>query len=690
MKNKSFFASVAGLAVLFLVNACQKPAMEEPSIMLSLSSVPVTAEGGDFDVAFKVSNPPADNGAVTAELADPNAAEWVTGLTVNEEKSTVEFHVETSKTPEQRTAEVTVSCAGAEDASFTIVQEPGVPDPFTFTLKDKSFKSVTFDMIPEDKDMYYFTAFTTQSYLDAYGLTTDEALYQDDIDYYGSGFGNYLGQGDQTDITYDAGIIPATDYVAYVYGVDPDSYERLTDIVYLKVTTDQVELVDVDFSIDVVKDGAGFTFSVDPGTYDGYWNALCVETASLDPEVSLFDMVSSEWNNTAAYYMSYGYAPEVILEQLCLKGAYESLSFQNIKPETAYTVIVFAVNSDAFASSEPAVVEVTTGAVSASDNEIEVSVDRVSGSTAMLHIATSNDDPYGFMILDAVSVDGMSDEEILAELIAGNEFYTNEGALDTKFTGMEPEHSYKAVAFGYEAGEATTGLSSCDFTTTAGVSGSIDFELQFDAFYDIAATAEALTAAGYAEDGEYVESLLSQNVDCLMPVTPVTDPEVGTFYYAIMSDVPGNHVDDDAYISFLSVYGNNMDETYYYLSYDTPMFAVGVAFDDFGQPGPVWKSDSFTLTEDGVSDPEEFVDYLYPPLKSASALRAGTPKAAAAAGCLDASISAERFTPVKIERQPVVPNGGRAVISYLPARGNLAGTDAMQLEAGRTGRLVRK
>ena len=526
MKNKSFFASVAGLAVLFLVNACQKPAMEEPSIMLSLSSVPVTAEGGDFDVAFKVSNPPADNGAVTAELADPNAAEWVTGLTVNEEKSTVEFHVEPSKTPEQRTAEVTVSCAGAEDASFTIVQEPGVPDPFTFTLKDKSFKSVTFDLIPEDKDMYYFTAFTTQSYLDAYGLTTDEALYQDDIDYYGSNFGNYLGQGDQTDITYDAGIIPATDYVAYVYGVDPDSYERLTDIVYLKVTTDQVELVDVDFSIDIVKDGAGFTFSVDPGTYDGYWNAMCAETASLDPEVSLFELVSSAWNNQAAAYLSYGYEPEEILQSLCLKGANGSLYFQNIKPETAYTVIVFAVNSDAFASSEPAVVEVTTGAVSASDNEIEVSVDRVSGSTAMLHIATSNDDPYGFTIFDAASVEGMSDDEILAAAIAGN-FYTNEGPLDTKFTGMEPEHSYKAVAFGYEAGEATTGLSSCDFTTTAGVSGSIDFELQFDAFYDIAATAEALTAAGYAEDGEYVESLLSQNVDCLMPVTPVTDPEVG-------------------------------------------------------------------------------------------------------------------------------------------------------------------
>ena len=689
MKNESFFASVAGLAVLFLVNACQKPAMEEPSIMLSLSSVPVTAEGGDFDVAFKVSNPPADNGAVTAELADPNAAEWVTGLTVNEEKSTVEFHVETSKTPEQRTAEVTVSCAGAEDASFTIVQEPGVPDPFTFTLKDKSFKSVTFDLIPEDKDMYYFTAFTTQSYLDAYGLTTDEALYQDDIDYYGSNFGNYLGQGDQTDITYDAGIIPATDYVAYVYGVDPDSYERLTDIVYLKVTTDQVELVDVDFSIDVVKDGAGFTFSVDPGTYDGYWNALCVETASLDPEVSLFDMVSSEWNNTAAYYMSYGYAPEVILEQLCLKGANGSLSFQNIKPETAYTVIVFAVNSDAFASSEPAVVEVTTGAVSASDNEIEVSVDRVSGSTAMLHIATSNDDPYGFMILDAVSVDGMSDEEILAELIAGNEFYTNEGPLDTKFTGMEPEHSYKAVAFGYEAGEATTGLSSCDFTTTAGVSGSIDFELRFDDYYDIAATADALTAAGYAEDGKYVASLAA-DADCLMPVTPVTDPEVGTFYYAIMSDVPGNHVDDDTYLNFLMSSGNSMDATYYRLPYDSPMFAVGVAFDDFGQPGPIWKSDSFTLTEDGVSDPQGFVDYLYPPLKSASALRAGTPKAAAAIGSIDASPEAEHFAPVAIERQPAVYNGGEAVISYLPARGNLAGTDAMQLEAGKTGRLVRK
>ena len=192
MKKQTFFASVAGVVALFLVNACQKPAMEEPGIMLNLKEVPVPAEGGDFDVAFKISDPPADNGALSAELADPNAAEWVTSLTVNEEKSTIDFHVEPSKTPEQRTAVVTLSYPGAEDASFTIIQEPGVPDPFTITLKNKSYKSVTMDLIPEDKDMYYFTAFTTQSYLDAYGLTTDEALYQDDIDYYGSNFGNYL------------------------------------------------------------------------------------------------------------------------------------------------------------------------------------------------------------------------------------------------------------------------------------------------------------------------------------------------------------------------------------------------------------------------------------------------------------------------------------------------------------------
>ena len=41
------------------------------------------------------------------------------------------------------------------------------------------------------------------------------------------------------------------------------------------------------------------------------------------------------------------------------------------------------------------------------------------------------------------------------------------------------------------------------------------------------------------------------------------------------------------------------------------MFAVGVALNDFGEPGPVWMSNSFTLTRDGVSDPQGFIDFIY-------------------------------------------------------------------------------
>ena len=73
-----------------------------------------------------------------------------------------------------------------------------------------------------------------------------------------------------------------------------------------------------------------------------------------------------------------------------------------------------------------------------------------------------------------------------------------------------------------------------------------------------------------------------------------------------------------------------------------------------------------------------------------AALSGSGPATTAAIGSIDASPEAEHFAPVAIERQPAVYNGGEAVISYLSARGNLAGTGAMQLEAGKTGRLVRK
>ena len=565
MKKQTFFASVAGLAALFLVNACQKPAMEEPSIRLSLSEVPVPAEGGDFDVAYRISNP-EDGGEVSVELSDPTAAEWVTGLSVNGEESLIDIHVEPSKTLQERSVRVVVSYPGAENAQFTVTQDPGTPDPFTFTLKETSYDSFTFDLIPQDKEMHFFATASPWEYIEAYGLTTDEALYQDDLDYFGDNLGELLVQGDQLDQIYD-GLVPNTEYVAYVYGVDPETLERLTDIVYLDVTTDQVELLDVDFDIDVTLEGAKFSFDVDPGAYDGWWTAMCVETASIDPGMSLFDLCSYQWNNTVASYKAYGNTDEAILSTLCMRGPVSGLSFNNIQANTGYTIIIFAVNSEAYACSDVSTASVTTG---------------------------------------------------------------------------------------------------------EGVQGTINFELQFGDYYDIAECAEAFTAAGYEEDGAYMESLVGTDVDCFMPVAAVTTPKVGTFYYTIMQDMPANHVDDATMIAFLQQQGTTRESVYYQLPYDMTFFAVGVAFDDYGNAGPVWESEPFTLTAEGASDPQGFIDYVYPSAAGAALMSAGagTPRAGTALN----SVASFRKLPSSVVEKPAAHRGGEPVFSFLPGAEDLPAT----------------
>ena len=547
MKNQVFFASVACLALLSLVNACQKPTMEEPVIRLSLKEVPVPPEGGDFDIAFQISDATGD-GRVSVELSDATTSEWVTGLSVDEDNSLINIHVEPNKTPATRTASVVVSYPGVKDAEFTVSQDAGTPDPFTFTLKKKSYDSFTYDLIPLDNGMSYFTTVTTRDYLESYGLTTDEALYQDDIEYFGDNFAGYLVKGDKRDVT-SGGLVPATDYVAYAYGVDPKTLERLTDIVYLDVLTDQVEMIDVDFGIDVAVTGAKFTLSVNPGTYDGYWTAMCFKSSAIDPDVSLFDICSYEWNNSVANYKNlYQYTSEMILSALCLNGSATDLTFSNISPDTEYTVVVFAVNSDAFACSDVSTASVRTG---------------------------------------------------------------------------------------------------------QGVQATVNFELQFDDYYDIDETAKAFAAAGYKEDAAYLASLA--NVDCLMPATAVTNPKVGTFYYVILEDKPENYQDDATYISFLQSYGSSQESVFFTLSYDMPLFAVGVAFDDYGNAGPVWKSESFTLTADGVSDPQGFLDYIYPPV----------------GGTTLKSLVAAPKADVAIEKRPAASKADKPVF-LLPAAEDMA------------------
>lgn len=49
------------------------------------------------------------------------------------------------------------------------------------------------------------------------------------------------------------------------------------------------------------------TFSVDPGSYDGYWSAFAYETSKLESEVSMYDYCSSSYAQSIEIYKLIGY-----------------------------------------------------------------------------------------------------------------------------------------------------------------------------------------------------------------------------------------------------------------------------------------------------------------------------------------------------------------------------------------------
>lgn len=666
MRNQVLY-SMLGMAVLFLVNGCQKPVQPDPTLELSQTEVAVPAEGGTYSVAFKVTNP-KDGAEVT--VAAPEV-DWVTNVVVGE--SDITFDVAKNETTEARTAKVAVSYPGIEpDAEFTISQEAGEPAPFVITVKNITETTATYDIIPNDPKMTYVCFATSQEYIDFNGLTTDDALYADDMEYidsqiaYGYSFEDFTATGELIDSPV-SGMMPNSEYVVYAYGVNPDTHARLTDIVYARFTTLAVEMIDASFSFSEPEvNGPVVTVTVTPDNYDGYWTAYAFETSSLDSETSLYDLCNENWSSILSIFQMFGYTAEETLEMNCLKGE-QTISFE-LNPSTSYTLAAFAVNDKALAASDPSSLEVTTGAVEPSDNVITIEVSDITGTSAMVSFIPSNDDPYAFDVWPSEYFEGLSDSEIL-NMCASSSPNETSGYFSSKLSGVEPQTSYTAVAFGYQAGVPTTDLFKYTFTTADPVTGPIDFELKFDAYYDASATADALRSAGYTNDAEYFDSMVEAGIDALMPVEAVTTPKVGTFYYAIFEDVEGNHTDDpNEYITYLQYYGSSSDSAYYSLNYDMPLFAVGVAFDDNGEPGPVWVSEPFTLTKDGVSDPQDFVDYLYP----SSSTTTTSLKAFAASKdnrsltSMNSASRVERFTPSAAPAKIAASNKGGEVICVRP------------------------
>ena len=589
-----------GLAVLLLAYSCEKP-LEDPGLTLSQTEVNVPADGGTFSVAFQVSNP--REGAEVS--ADAGANDWVTGLEVV--GNNINFDVAVNEATETRSVDVTVSYPGAADKVFSIAQDAGAPAPFTIILKEVGATSYVVDIIPEDKEMDYICIGRTQAYLDENNLTTDEALFQDDLTYLEPYVEDYAFSGDLLDVTFST--LPKTENVLYVYGIDTATSERLTDIVYLRFTSGEVPKIEADFTITATVNGPQVIAHVTPVDYDGYYYCEAYHTSSITPDTDLYELCYNNFLSKLSLYQQFGMGAEEVLYVYCRQG--EDDWVYSFEPSTDYTIVAFAISDEAVVCSDPVSIEVSSEALEPSDNQLTISVTDIGSRTVTLNVSATNDDPYGIYIVPSEEIAGYgSDSEIMDYLLYYYAPIDARGDFSEPVSGLDPETEYAVCAFGQVSGYSTTDLFRTDFTTTEAVVGDATIEVGFDEYFDIAASLDVLTELDPESAGEF-ESLLEEGIEVLLPCYAETDPaDVELYYYSLYSytDDMFDGISEEEVIEVLMTDYPGEPSILFLANYNYPMILLGVAVDENGNPGPLFKSEPFTLTPEGAADPERLKD----------------------------------------------------------------------------------
>lgn len=571
----------------------QKPSQLE----LQTTVLNVGAEGGHYTIHYEIINPHND-AAVTVDYS----GDWIVDF-ITDEPGVISFDVLANETQEERSTDINLKYPGITTVvSFTVVQEADVVPPFTINVNEITEISVNIDIIPEDKEMTYIN-FTTPV---EYAPDDDNALYAEDMAYFQSisevnqvpleeVIASYAGNGELID-QYLSGLIPGTDYVTYAYGIDLSTNERTTDIARAYYATKDVERIDVDFDFDCNVNGGYVNLSITPENYDGYY-AFEVYSGVTD-EMDIDELCEQNWVGNVAFFLSVGYSYEDILNELCQKGPL-SISL-SLSADTRYVVVAHAVNEQALKCSGTSYQFFNTESIAPSDNVIGIEISNIKARTADVRVTTTNLDPYVIFISQSEILDEYtSDEDIINYFVQNSNPNLNSGGFTETMTNLVPDTEYSFCAFGYNAGTVTTELFRADCKTQESEQSDVGIELLYDKYYDAQEVAELDPSYSDVPEGF-----------AIVPVEAVVDQNAVACYYDMfaVSYYESLHLTEDQLVSELVEAGQKPSEFIFRTLYDMPMLLLGVAMDADGNFGPVWNSEEFTLSRDGVSDPHEFVE----------------------------------------------------------------------------------
>lgn len=602
MKSKIHcILSLLTMVSLLFLGSCEKEGTKIPLIAFSPETIKVSFEGGDFSVAYQIENPIEE-----AEITVDCDADWITNFNT-ETKGQIHFSVSENNLPESREAVVKVNYPTIAPVSIFIVKQMiGKPNPFTIETPSVTYTSMKLSIIPEDKDMQYLYFISPtdvmSKFLDDESLFADDLVFfQDAADKYGvpvsETIRDYVLSGDMIDMDISE-LYPGTSYTIYVYGIDVNTVERLTDIIKYEIETEAVQVVEAKFDIDVQINGLSVDITYTPKNYDGYycWGISTNVDESMTKK-ELTDAFMDNWMNMYNMYKTwYGFTNEAILEQLCSTS---TNTFSNeLDASTLYVTIAAAVNEEALICSEISYEFFTTGEVELSDNIITIDVTDIKSRSAVITINTTNDDTYAAMVVASERVEGWSEEDIINAVISNSKPFS--GDFSEKVKPLTPETEYIVYAVGCASGTATTQLFSKSFTTPEAVLADMTVKVEYGGYADVMAIANL--DESYAKFAKNNYAFIAFNLSS----KPAGYPIYWAFFEANVINNP--EVTEDDIINALTQ--QKPSESPYeigFREYGHNIIVCAIGEDEYGNLSPLYKGESLEITKDGVMDPAEWL-----------------------------------------------------------------------------------
>ena len=476
-KMKTVLRYIAALILAAAAVACVKnEPVGDPEIRLSQTEVVLSSDGTLKKVVYELVNLSSDK-----EISVAYDADWLEVSTMK--TRLIEFSASKNESGAERSADVIVSCPGAQDVILKVTQSIW-NDPIVLTVIGTESTSVSFSVKTDDPDLTWVGQVVGKDWF--MEMESDEQIFQEDFSYYslqaqdqGIPVSDYiktiLNKGSYENLKYK-GLDPSSEYVVYVYGMTAQG-ERTTDIYSAAAVTQPPYEGPITLDVKITEENNVMDVTVTP-SHDGvyyYWNLMDRETYDSyaakhgDDPVKVFqayvewdiqDLIDYEYLTTRAeYYEWYSDINEV-------NSQFECMAL------TEYIVFACKWDENCTFTGEPTYVWHISADVDPSDNVITVYIgDDIDQSSFFVDIKTTNNDPYVMIAEPSSLMVGMNEEQIYAHLLEdygafGLNYFVYDGDVAGRMTGLEADTEYTLVVFGFKAGKKTTAMQTFKVKTS--------------------------------------------------------------------------------------------------------------------------------------------------------------------------------------------------------------------------------